>query len=261
MRRAFELDLFRCLRRLIGILAGLIAYVLYDLIGLFTNLAYYHEWSFHFRSPETYAPGTVDHRDAGDRRDHRGLHGEVRLGKNQRARNSGSDGSGAHVAQPDRGESCDPEAAFRSDCDWNRRAIWRGGADHPDGRGDGLAGGPDISTTAAERKVLLACGAGAGMAATFNTPIAGVILAIELLLFEFRSRSFIPLVIASTLATSVRSMLLGQRSMFTMGERNFDALHGLPFYLLLGVLCGIVAIGFTKLLYWVEDQFERLPDR
>ena len=97
------------------------------------------------------------------------------------------------------------------------------------------------------------------MAATFNTPIAGVILAIELLLFEFRARSFIPLVIASTLATSVRAILLGQRSMFTMGNVNFDVLHGLPFYLLLGVICGIAAIGFTKLLYWVEDQFDRLP--
>src|SRR6266849_4283697 len=59
--------------------------------------------------------------------------------------------------------------------------------------------GQIVSTTASERKVLLACGAGAGMAATFNTPIAGVILAIELLLFEFRSRPFIPLVVASTL--------------------------------------------------------------
>src|SRR6202020_1776916 len=73
--------------------------------------------------------------------------------------------------------------------------------------------GQFLSTTASERKVLLACGAGAGMAATFNTPISGVILALELLLFEFRSRSFIPLVIASTLATSVRSVLLGQKSM------------------------------------------------
>lgn len=97
------------------------------------------------------------------------------------------------------------------------------------------------------------------MAATFNTPIAGVILAIELLLFEFRSRSFIPLVIASTLATGVRAVLLGQRSMFSMGNVNFDVLHGLPFYLLLGVISGIAAIGFTKLLYWVEDQFDRLP--
>src|SRR6202021_1390430 len=116
-----------------------------------------------------------------------------------------------------------------------------------------------ISTTATERKVLLACGAGAGMAATFNTPIAGVILAIELLLFEFRSRSFIPLVIACTLSTSVRSVLLGQRSMFATQNVNFDALHGLPFYLLLGILSGVAAICFTKVLYWVEDQFDRLP--
>jgi H+/Cl- antiporter ClcA len=116
-----------------------------------------------------------------------------------------------------------------------------------------------ISTTASERKVLLACGAGAGMAATFNTPVAGVILAIELLLFEFRARSFIPLVIACTLATSVRAVLLGQRSMFSVANVNFDVLHGLPFYLILGVLSGFVAVGFTKLLYWVEDRFDDLP--
>jgi len=61
-------------------------------------------------------------------------------------------------------------------------------------------------------KVLLACGAAAGMSATFNTPIAGVILAIELLLFEFKSRSFIPLVIASTLATAVHNATLGRRT-------------------------------------------------
>ena len=69
--------------------------------------------------------------------------------------------------------------------------------------------GQVLHTTAVERKVLLACGAAAGMSATFNTPIAGVILAIELLLFEFKSRSFIPLVIASTLATAVHMQLLG----------------------------------------------------
>src|SRR5207237_1178264 len=68
--------------------------------------------------------------------------------------------------------------------------------------------GQVFHTTAAERKVLLACGAAAGMSATFNTPIAGVILAIELLLFEFKSRSFIPLVIASTLATAVHMPFL-----------------------------------------------------
>ena len=47
--------------------------------------------------------------------------------------------------------------------------------------------------------------------------------------------------------------------MFAMGDVNFDALHGLPFYVLLGVLSGIAAIGFTKVLYWTEDLFEHLP--
>src|SRR4051812_20984126 len=116
-----------------------------------------------------------------------------------------------------------------------------------------------LHTTASERKVLLACGAAAGMSATFNTPIAGVILAIELLLFEFKSRSFIPLVIASTLATAVHMQLLGAGPMFHVAAMNFDIPRGLPFYLLLGGLCGLAAVGFTRLLYWTEDLFEKLP--
>jgi CBS domain-containing protein len=97
------------------------------------------------------------------------------------------------------------------------------------------------------------------MSATFNTPIAGVILAIELLLFEFKSRSFIPLVIASTLATAVHMQLLGTGPMFSVAAMNFNIPRGLPFYLLLGGLCGLAAVGFTRLLYWTEDLFEKLP--
>jgi H+/Cl- antiporter ClcA len=119
--------------------------------------------------------------------------------------------------------------------------------------------GQVLHTTASERKVLLACGAAAGMSATFNTPIAGVILAIELLLFEFKSRSFIPLVIASTLATAVHMQLLGAGPMFKVAAMDFDIPRALPFYLLLGVICGLAAVGFSKLLYWTEDQFEKLP--
>jgi H+/Cl- antiporter ClcA len=119
--------------------------------------------------------------------------------------------------------------------------------------------GQVIHTTAAERKVLLACGAAAGMAATFSTPIAAVILAIELLLFEFKSRSFIPLVIASTLATSIHFLLMGRGPMFTVGAVDFGIPSGLPFYVILGLLCGIAAVAFSNLLYWVEDLFERLP--
>ena len=116
-----------------------------------------------------------------------------------------------------------------------------------------------LHMTAAERKVLLACGAAAGMAATFSTPIAGVIFAIEMLLFEFRSRSFIPLVIATTIATSVHVLLIGPGPMFTVGAVNFDIGRGLPYYLLLGVLCGAMAVVMSRTLYWVEDQFEKLP--
>src|SRR5262249_22431875 len=119
--------------------------------------------------------------------------------------------------------------------------------------------GQVLHTTASERKVLLACGAAAGMSATFNTPIAGVILAIELLLFEFKSRSFIPLVIASTLATAVHMQLFGPGPMFKVAPMDFAIPRALPFYFVLGGFCGLAAVGFSKLLYWTEDQFERLP--
>src|SRR5580700_442053 len=255
----FRLGFISLLATLIGILAGLIAYVLYDLIGLFTNLAYYHEWSFHFRSPEQTQLGPWIIVTP--------VMGGLIIGFMAKYGSEKIKGHGIPEAM---------EAVLVSRSRIEAKvailkplsaaiAIGTGGpfgAEGPIIQTGGAFGslvGQFISTTAAERKVLLACGAGAGMAATFNTPIAGVILALELLLFEFRSRSFIPLVIACTLATSVRSVLLGQRSMFTMGNVNFDALHGLPYYVVLGLLCGVVAIGFTKILYWVEDQFDRLP--
>ena len=255
----YRIELVSLLAALIGVLAGFIAYVLYDLIGLITNLAYYHEWSFHFRSPENthLGPWIIV----------TPVIGGLIVGFMAKYGSEKIKGHGIPEAM---------EAVLTSRSRIEAKvailkplsaaiAIGTGGpfgAEGPIIQTGGAFGslvGQLISTTAAERKVLLACGAGAGMAATFNTPIAGVILAIELLLFEFRSRSFIPLVIACTLATSVRTILLGQHSMFTMGNVNFDVVRGLPFYLLLGVISGAAAIGFTKLLYWVEDQFDRLP--
>ena len=255
----FRIGYISLLAALVGVLAGIIAYLLYDLIGLFTNLAYYHEWSFHFRSPE--------HTTIGAWIIVTPVIGGLIVGFMAKYGSEKIKGHGIPEAM---------EAVLTSRSRIEAKvailkplsaaiAIGTGGpfgAEGPIIQTGGAFGsliGQLVSTTAAERKVLLACGAGAGMAATFNTPLAGVILAIELLLFEFRARSFIPLVIATTLATSVRAMLLGQKSMFTMGNVNFDPLHGLPFYVLLGVICGGAAIGFTKLLYWVEDQFDRLP--
>jgi chloride channel protein, CIC family len=255
----YRIEFVSLLAALIGILAGLIAYVLYDLIGLFTNLAYYHEWSFHFRSPE--------HTQLGPWIILIPVIGGLIVGFMAKYGSEKIKGHGIPEAM---------EAVLTSRSRIEAKvailkplsaaiAIGTGGpfgAEGPIIQTGGAFGslvGQIVSTTAAERKVLLACGAGAGMAATFNTPIAGVIIAIELLLFEFRSRSFIPLVIACTLATGVRAIFLGQRSMFSMGNVDFNSLHGLPFYVLLGVICGFAAIGFTKLLYWVEDQFDRLP--
>lgn len=113
-------------------------------------------------------------------------------------------------------------------------------------------------TTASERKVLLSCGAAGGMAAVFGTPIAAVILVIELLLFEYRTRSLVPLIIASAVATTVRSWLIGTAPLFSLGTVNFDMPQAIPLYVTFGVLCGAVAIGVSKALFAVEDAFERL---
>jgi chloride channel protein, CIC family len=255
----YRMGLVASLAAAIGVVAGLIAYALYDLIGLFTNLAYYHQWSFHFRSPEntTLGPWVIVIP----------VIGGLIIGVMAKY---GSDKIKGHGIP----EAMEAVLTSRSRIEAKVAilkplsaaiAIGTGGpfgAEGPIIQTGGAFGsiiGQLISTTASERKVLLAAGAGAGMAATFNTPIAGVILAIELLLFEFRARSFIPLVVASTLATSTRYLLLGQHSMFQMGQVDYGLPVSLPFYLLLGVICGIAAIGFTKLLYFVEDQFERLP--
>jgi len=195
-----------------------------------------------------------------DRRTDRGSDGEVRVIEDPRPRHSRSDGSRAGQQEQDRTARSDIEANLRRHRYRRRRTVWRGRPDYSNGRPLSVRLlGQVFHATAAERKVLLACGAAAGMAATFSTPVAAVVLAIELLLFEFRSRSFIPLVIASTLSTSMHLLLMGRGPMFQVGSVEFGIPYSLSWYVLLGLLCGLAAVGFSKLLYWVEDQFERLP--
>lgn len=119
--------------------------------------------------------------------------------------------------------------------------------------------GQVLTTPTTERKVLLACGSAAGLAATFGTPIAAVIFAIELLMFEFRARSFIPLALASTVATAVHMTILGSQPVFPVGDVQFGSPINLIFFLGLGVICGGVAALLTRLLYVIEDAFHRLP--
>src|ERR1041385_2457167 len=99
--------------------------------------------------------------------------------------------------------------------------------------------GQVLPVSPSERKILLACGAAAGMAATFGTPLAAVILAIELLLFEFSARAFIPLVISTTLAAGVHSALFGTGPLFAVPPHNYTGLSNLPLYAVLGGLCGL----------------------
>src|SRR5580700_2246929 len=168
----FRIGLVSFLAAAIGLVAGLVAYALYQLIGLFTNLFFFHRWSTNFTS--------------------------VRF----------------HHLGP-----------------WVIQVP--------------VVGGLIVGV----------------MAKYGSSKIKGhgIPEAMELLLFEFKSRSFIPLVIASTLATAVHMQLLGPGPMFQVGSMDFGIPHALPFYLLLGPLCGLAAVGLSKALYWVEDLFEKVP--
>jgi len=116
-----------------------------------------------------------------------------------------------------------------------------------------------FSTTAAERKTLLAAGAAAGMSATFGSPVSAVLLAVELLLFEFKPRSFLPVALASAVAAAARNAWGPTEAVFAMKAFAPVGLADLSFYLLLGVVVGALAVQVTKAVYWIEDTFERLP--
>jgi CIC family chloride channel protein len=255
----FRMLLVSVLAAAIGLVAGLIAFILYKLIGLFTNLFFFHRWSTDFSSAQ--------HNNLGWLVIVVPVIGGLIVGVMAKYGTSKIKGHGIPEAMEavlfNRSRIA-PRVAILKPIS-AAIAIGTGGpfgAEGPIIQTGGAIGslvGQAFHTTAVERKVLLACGAAAGMSATFNTPIAGVILAIELLLFEFKSRSFIPLVIASTLATAVHMQLLGVGPMFKVSAMDFAIPRGLPFYLVLGLICGLAAVGFSKLLYWVEDQFEKLP--
>jgi chloride channel protein, CIC family len=255
----FRIVLVSFLAAGIGLIAGVVAYALYKLIGLFTNLFFFHRWSTSFTSVGRHHLGAwvilVP------------VIGGLIVGVMAKYGTSKIKGHGipeAMEAVLTNRSRIEPRVALLKPIS-AAIAIGTGGpfgAEGPIIQTGGAIGslvGQVLHTTAVERKVLLASGAAAGMSATFNTPIAGVILAIELLLFEFKSRSFIPLVIASTLATAVHMQLLGPGPMFQVSAMDFGIPHALPFYLVLGLLCGLAAIALSKALYWVEDAFERLP--
>ncbi len=106
------------------------------------------------------------------------------------------------------------------------------------------------------RTILLACGSAAGISAIFNSPIAGVIFAIEVLLPELSIPSFIPLLIASASAAVVSRFLYSGQIFYLVTEGW--QLNAVPFYIILGILCGIISLYYIKITFLIEEYIERL---
>jgi CIC family chloride channel protein len=119
--------------------------------------------------------------------------------------------------------------------------------------------GQVLHITADERKTLLAAGAAAGMAATFGSPVSAVLLAVELLLFEYRARSIIPVALAAATAAAVRMAFAGPAPVFHLPVLPQPGGEALAAYVVIGALVGLLSVGVTRLVYGIEDAFERLP--
>ncbi|MCA9516943.1 MAG: chloride channel protein [Myxococcales bacterium] len=119
--------------------------------------------------------------------------------------------------------------------------------------------GQFVKITADERKILLASGAAAGMSATFGSPVAAVLLAVELLLFEYRASSLIPVAFAASAAAAVRIAVVGTAPAFSVGVLAQPAASAIVAYVAVGAVIGVLAVIVTKAVYAVEDAFARLP--
>lgn len=244
---------------LLGLAGGLIAQVLTKLIGLITNLFFYGRLSSSFISPAD---------------NHLGIFviiipviGGIIVGLMARYGSTGIRGHGIPEAMeqvilneskiPPRLTFLKPVSAAIS--------IGTGGpfgAEGPIIATGGALGslvGQLLHTTAFERKTLLAAGAAAGMAATFGSPVSSILLAVELLLFEFRPQSLIPVTLASVSATALRFYFAGSKPIFQMPDLHQPGNSALLSYLIMGLLIGVAAVFVTKAVYKIEDTFEKLP--
>ena len=116
-----------------------------------------------------------------------------------------------------------------------------------------------LPSSPAQRKILLAAGAAAGMTAIFGTPLAAVLLAVELLLFEYRGRSFLPVALAAGTAMALRSLFHEPLPMFPFVLEHAPDLPISSASFLIGGACGLLAVIITKAVYALEDGFEKLP--
>src|SRR5579859_3033876 len=121
-----------------------------------------------------------------------------------------------------------------------------------------------IGLSTSQKVTLLSAGAGAGIAATFNTPLGGVLFALEILLPEVSNRTFLPVVVATGAATTIGRILIGPDPAFAVPDVQFSLAGAMApteilGFVLLGLLCGVAAWAFIRLLVLMEDGFPKLP--
>jgi CIC family chloride channel protein len=243
----------------LGLATALIARLLTALIGLITNLAFHGRWSTSFASPAD---------------NHLGLAvigvpvlGGLIVGAMARYGSKAIRGHGIPEAMeqvlfndsriPARVTFLKPLSAAVS--------IGTGGpfgAEGPIIATGGALGsliGQVLRVSAEERKTLLAAGAAAGMSATFASPVSAVLLAVELLLFEYRLRSVIPVALASVAACGLHVVMCGSEPAFTMRAFIAPSSTALTVYVGMGLVAGVASTLVTRAVYAVEDAFEKLP--
>jgi H+/Cl- antiporter ClcA len=243
----------------LGLAAGFLAEALMRLIGLVTNLAYHHRFSTAMADPAGHPLGWAAALIP--------VAGGLLVGLMARFGSHAIRGHGIPEAM---------EQVLRNDSRIPPRltllkplsaavAIGTGGpfgAEGPIIATGGALGslvGQLVPLAAQERKVLLAAGAAAGMAATFGSPVAAVLIAVELLLFELRPKSLIPVALACVAAASVRFGLHGMQPVFAMPALARPTGLDLVVYLAVGAVAGLASVLVTGALHRIEAGFERLP--
>ncbi|MDB4929868.1 MAG: domain containing protein [Myxococcaceae bacterium] len=243
----------------VGALGAVLARALLALIALFTNLFYFHEASFAARSPAQSHLGVAAALAPAV--------GGLLIGLMARYGSERIRGHGIPEAMEAIliGRSrMQPKVALLKPLS-SAISIGSGGpfgAEGPIIMTAGAAGSilaQAFHLTSNERKTLLVAGAAAGMSATFSTPLAAVLLAVELLLFELKPRSLVPVAVASATAVMLRAVLLGPGPLFPAHAHAVLPVSAYGSALVVGLSGGLLAAALTAAVYAAEDAFQRVP--
>ena len=243
----------------VGVICAFVALVLMWAIGFFTNLFFYQQFSLTFRSPADNQLGILAVFVP--------VVGGLIIGLMARF---GSDRIRGHGI-PEAMEAIligrsrmEPKVAVLKPLS-SAISIGSGGpfgAEGPiimTGGAFGSLIGQAFHLSAAERKTLLVAGAAGGMSATFASPVAAVLLAVELLLFEWKPRSVVPVALSSAVAAAIRPYLIGVGPLFPVPVHPAVGPVGLLSAVVIGLAAGGLSAALTAAVYGAEDAFQRLP--